>query len=54
LAESNAIVIDEVLKCVSSNVGPSRVEYNHGRQIMVANPEDQLLLQQTGMMRGNK
>jgi hypothetical protein len=50
----NFTVCDEVLKCVASNVAPSLVKYKHGRQLIVTPPEDQLLLQQTGMMSGRK
>jgi hypothetical protein len=54
LDDANVTVRDEVLKCVASNVGPSLVKYKHGRQLIVTSPEDQLLLQQTGMMVGRK
>jgi hypothetical protein len=37
---------------VTTNVGPSLVKYKHGRQLIVASPEDQLLLRQTIMMSG--
>jgi hypothetical protein len=54
VALSNVLVRDEVQKRVTSSVGPSLVTYNHGRQLLVTNPEDQLLLQQTGMMSGQE
>jgi hypothetical protein len=54
VAESNVLVRDDVLKCVSSNVGPHLVTYKHGCQILVTNPEDQLLIQQTEMMSGRQ
>jgi hypothetical protein len=54
LVDENVTVRDEVLKGVASNVGPSLVKYKHGRQLIVTPPEYQILLQQTGMMRGRK
>jgi hypothetical protein len=54
LGDVNVTVRDEVLKRVASNVGPSFVKYKHGRQLIVTSPEDQLLLQQTGMMNGRQ
>jgi hypothetical protein len=54
LGDANLTVRDKVLKRVASNVGPSLVKYKHGRQLIVTSPEDQLLLQQTGMMSGRK
>jgi hypothetical protein len=39
---------------VASNVVPSLVKEKHGRQLIVISPEDQLLLQQHGMMSGRK
>jgi hypothetical protein len=53
-AESNLLVRDEVLKRVPSNVGPSLVMYKHESQLLVTNPEDQLLLQKTSMMSGRQ
>jgi hypothetical protein len=50
LGDANLTVRDEILNRVASNIGPSLVKYKHGRQLIVAPPEDQLLLQQTGMM----
>jgi hypothetical protein len=50
LGDVNLTVSDEVLKRVASNVGPSLVKYKHVCQLIVTSPEDQLLLQQTGMM----
>jgi hypothetical protein len=50
LGDANLNVRDEILKRVASNVGPSLVKYKHGCQLIVTSPEDQLLLQQTGMM----
>jgi hypothetical protein len=52
LGDANLTVRDEVFKRMASNVGPSLVKYKHGRQMIVTSPEDQLLLQQTGMMSG--
>jgi hypothetical protein len=52
LGDANLTVRDEVFKRVASNVGPSLVKHKHGRQLIVTPPEDQLLLQQTGMMSG--
>jgi hypothetical protein len=54
LGDANVTVRDKVLKHVASNVGPSLVKYKHGRQLIVTSQEDQLLLQQTGMMSGQK
>jgi hypothetical protein len=54
LGDANLTVRDKVLKRVVSNVGRSLVKYKHGRQLIVTSPEDQLLLQQTGMMSGRK
>jgi hypothetical protein len=54
LGDANFVVRDEVLKLVAFNVGPSRVKYKHGRQLIVISQEDQLLLQQTGIMSGQK
>jgi hypothetical protein len=54
LGGANVTVRDEVLKYGASNVGPSIVKYKHGRQLIVTSPEDQLLLQQTGMMSGRQ
>jgi hypothetical protein len=54
LGGANVTVRDKVLKRVASNVGPSLVKYKHGRQLIVTSPEDQLLLQQTGMMSGRQ
>jgi hypothetical protein len=48
------LCVTKFLKCVASNVGPSLVKYKHGRQLIVASPKDQLLLQQTGMMSGRQ
>jgi hypothetical protein len=45
LGDANLTVREEVFKRVASNVGPSLVKYKHGRQLIVASPEDQLLLQ---------
>jgi hypothetical protein len=39
---------------VASNVGPSLVKYNNGRQLIVTSPDGRVLLQQTGMMSGRK
>jgi hypothetical protein len=52
VAESNVLARDEILKRVSSNDDISLVMYKHGLRLLVTNPEDQLLLQQTGMMSG--
>jgi hypothetical protein len=54
MGDANLTVRNEVLKHMASNVGPSLVKYKHGRQLIVTSPEDQLLLKQTGMMRGRK
>jgi hypothetical protein len=54
LGDKNVTVRDEVLKHVASIIGPSLVKYKHGRQLMFTSSEDQLLLQQTGMMIGRK
>jgi hypothetical protein len=54
LGDANFSVRDEVLKFVESNVVPSLVKYKHGRQLIVASPEYQLLLQQIVMMSGRK
>jgi hypothetical protein len=54
LGDANIAVRDEVFKRVASNVGPSIVKYKHGRQLIVTSPEDQLLLQHTGMMSGRQ
>jgi hypothetical protein len=52
--DANLTVRDKVFKRVASNVGPSLVKYKHGRHLIVTSPEDQLLLQQTGMMSGRQ
>jgi hypothetical protein len=54
LGGANVIVCHGVLKRVASNVGPSLATYNHGCHLIVTPPEDQLLLQQTGMMSGQQ
>jgi hypothetical protein len=54
LSDANVTVRDEVLKRVTSNVGPILVKYKHGRQLIVTSPEDQLLLQHTAMMNGRQ
>jgi hypothetical protein len=54
LSDANFTVRDEVLRRVASNVGPSLVKYEHGSQTIATSPEDQLLLQQTGMMSGRQ
>jgi hypothetical protein len=54
LGDANVTVRDEVLKRVASNIGPSLVKYKHGSQVIVTSPEDQLLLQQTGVMNGRQ
>jgi hypothetical protein len=54
LGDANLTVRDEVFKRVASNVGPSLVKYKHRRQLIVTSLEDQLLLQQTGMMIGRQ
>jgi hypothetical protein len=54
LGDANVTVREEVFKRVASNIGPSLVKYKHGRQLIVTSPEDQLLLQQTGMMSGRQ
>jgi hypothetical protein len=54
LGDANLAVRNEVFKLVVSNVGPSLVKYKHGRQLIVTSPEDQLLLQQTGMVSGRQ
>jgi hypothetical protein len=54
LGDENLTARDEVFKRVTSNVGPSLVKYKHGRKLVVISPEDQLLLQQTGMMSGRQ
>jgi hypothetical protein len=50
----NVTLHNELLKHVASNVGQSLVKYKHGNQLIVTSPEDQLLLQQTGMMSGRQ
>jgi hypothetical protein len=52
--DANLTVRDEVFKRVASNVVPSLVKYKHGSHLIVTSPEDQLLLQQTGMMSGRQ
>jgi hypothetical protein len=54
LCGANVMVHDELLKHMESYVVPSLVKYKHGRQLIVTSPEDQLLLQQTGMMSRRK
>jgi hypothetical protein len=54
LGGANVTVRDEVLRRVASNVGQSLVKYKNGRQLISTSPEDQLLLQQTGMMSGRQ
>jgi hypothetical protein len=54
LGGTNVTVRDEVLKRAESHVGPSLSKYKHGRQLIVTAPEDQLLLQETAMMSGQK
>jgi hypothetical protein len=54
LGGTNVTVREEVLKHVASNVGKNRVKYKHGRHLSVTSPEDQLLLQQTGMPSGRQ
>jgi hypothetical protein len=54
LGYANLTVSDEVFKRVASNVGQILVKYKHGRQLIVTSPEDQLLLQHTGMMSGRQ
>jgi hypothetical protein len=54
LGDANLTVRNEVFKQVASNVGPSLVKYKHGCQLIFTSPEDQLLLQQTGMMSGRQ
>jgi hypothetical protein len=54
LGDATLTVRDEVFKRVESNFGPSSVKYKHGRQLIVTSPEDQLLLQQTGIMSGRQ
>jgi hypothetical protein len=54
LDDANLTVRDEVLKQVTSNVGPSLVKYKHEHQLIATSPEDQLLLQQTKMMSGRQ
>jgi hypothetical protein len=54
LGDANVTVRDEDLKRVASNVGPNLVKYKHGRHLIGTSPEDQLLLQQIGMMSGRK
>jgi hypothetical protein len=51
---SNALVRDELFKRAALDVGSSLVKYKHGRQLIVTSSEDQLLLQQTGMMSGRQ
>jgi hypothetical protein len=38
LGDANVTVLDEVLKRVVSNVGPSLLKYKHGRQLIVTSP----------------
>jgi hypothetical protein len=52
LGDANVTERDEFLRRMASNVGPSFVKYKHGRQLIVASPQYQLVLQQTGMMSG--
>jgi hypothetical protein len=54
LGDANVTVRNEVFKRVVSNVGPSLMKYKHARQLIVTSPEDQLLLQQTGIMSGRQ
>jgi hypothetical protein len=44
IPESNAIVRDEVMIHVTSQVGPAIVKYKHGLQFIVLGPEYQLLI----------
>jgi hypothetical protein len=54
LGDANVTVRDEVLKRAASNVGPNILKYKHGHQLIVTSPEDQNLLQHTGMMSGRQ